>query len=174
MATFLDIGLLQKFELIFPFLLVIIVIWGLLSYSKFFGDNKFLHSMIALIFGVLVLFSEPIREIINRMAPWFILMFMFIFFLLVLSEMGGEGSGTYGWMKMTFIILSFVIVIYSIIDVKVWDVDTEDSSDIVAGGDIGKGGKSDVFSTLRHPAVLGLILIFFIATFTIQRLSFET
>ncbi len=177
MATFLDIGLLQKFDFIFPFLLVMVVVWGTLSYSKFMGDNKFAHSLIALLLGLLVLMSGTIREIINKMAPWFILLFIFIFFLLVLSKFGGDDGSpigeSYGWLKNMFLILAFIIAVVSVIDVTVWESEDGGSDSVVSGGDVGGSGKSAFFATLRHPSVLGLVLIFFIATFTILRLSSE-
>jgi hypothetical protein len=177
MATFLDIGLLQKFDIIFPFLLVFVFIWGLLGYSKFMGENKAVHGFIALILGLLVLLSAPIREIINRMAPWFVLLFIFIMFLLMLSGMSGEGAsmggGEYKWMNTTFIIITFIIVIFTIIDVMVWDEDTETAADTVTGGSPGDTGKEGFFAVLRHPAVLGMLLILIIASFTIQRLTVE-
>jgi hypothetical protein len=177
MATILDIGLLQKFELIFPFLLVIVVVWGLLSYTKFLGDNKLLHSLIALILGVLVLMSDAIREVLNRIAPWFVLLVMFIFFMLLLAKAGGvteaEIFHEFSWLRIVFLLISAFILLYAIIDVTVWDEDTETMGDTVTGGEVGEGGSSAFFATLRHPAVLGLIVIFLIATFTIHRLTME-
>ena len=177
MATFLDIGLLQKFEIIFPFLLVLVVVWGVLSYSKFLGDNKLIHGIIALALAILVLFSDSIREVLNRIAPWFVLLIMFIFFLMLLSKMGGDtgagvGEGA-GWMKMTIVIIALIILLFTIVDVMVWDEDTQTAGDIVTGGDVGEGGKASFFAVLRHPAVLGLIIILLIATFTIQKLAVE-
>jgi|TARA_B100002003_G_C14081303_1_gene520185 hypothetical protein len=175
MATILDIGLLQKFEIIFPFLLVLIIVWGILSYTKFLGDNKFLHSLIALILAVLVLMSDAIREVLNKIAPWFVLLILFIFFMLLLAKAGGvtdaEIFTEFSWMKITFVIISFFILIYAVIDVMVWDDDTETQGDVVTGGEVGDSGASGFFATIRHPAVLGLAVILIIASFTISNLT---
>jgi hypothetical protein len=104
MATFLDIGLLQKFGLIFPFLFVLVVVWGVLSTTKFLGDKKFIHGIVALVLALLVLFSTTLREVINNMAPWFVLIFIFIVLLLLgLKTFGmtnSEIQADFGWMKV--------------------------------------------------------------------------
>jgi hypothetical protein len=53
------------------------------------------------------------------------------------------------------------------------DGDTETMGDKVIGGEVGDSGASAFFATLRHPAILGLIVISLIATFTINRLTTE-
>jgi hypothetical protein len=164
MATVLDVGLLQKFDLIFPFLLVVVIVWGVLGYTKFLGDNKLAHGLVGVILGVMVLMSESIREIINSVAPWFVLLFLFIFFMMFLGKAGGladtEMIETFSWLKITFVIISFIILIYVTVDVTVWNEDTETSADVVTGGDPGEGGESAFWATLRHPAVLGLIFYY--------------
>lgn len=175
MATLLDIGLFEKFGSIFPFLFVLVVIYGTLNHVKFLGENKFIHSAIALIFAILVLASDSISAIINEMAPWFVLVFMFIIFLVMLFKTMGEQKEfipkEVEWIKMTFLIVFFVIFIFSVIDATVWDKDTRQYEDVVTGGEVGGGNKEAFFATLRHPKVLGLILILLISSFTIQNLT---
>lgn len=181
MATFLDMGLLNKFELIFPFLFVLVIVWGILSYSKFLGDNKFVHSLLALLLALVVLASAPSREIINLFAPWFVIIFIFALFVLISVKMFGVTDSEiaagikdrYSWIAWTLGGILLFIFIMSIINVRVWDEETEDSASVVSGGDVGGGKQSSVFATLRHPKVLGLFLILIIAAFTIQKLSIQ-
>ncbi|TKJ17571.1 hypothetical protein CEE44_03490 [Candidatus Woesearchaeota archaeon B3_Woes] len=181
MATFLDMGLLNKFELIFPFLFILVIVWGILSYSKFLGDNKFVHSLVALLLALVVLFSDASREIINLFAPWFVIIFIFVVFILISVKMFGATdseiaeamAGKYNWIAWTLGSIFLLIFILSIINVRVWDEDTEDSASMIKEGDAGKGGLGGFFATLRHPSVLGMLLILFIATFTIQKLSVQ-
>ncbi len=87
MATFLDIGLAQHFNVIFPVLLVFVIVFALLEKSKILGDNKGLHSLIALCIAIMMLFVPGVVQVIGIMAPWFVLLFILIlfFFLLLLS-----------------------------------------------------------------------------------------
>ena len=89
MATVLDLGLLQKFEIIFPFLLVFVIVYAILSSTKFLGENKGIHSLIALAMAIMILFSATTREIINVMSPWFVVLFIFILFVLLAFKLFG-------------------------------------------------------------------------------------
>jgi hypothetical protein len=175
MATFLDIGLLHKFDLIFPFLFVLLLMWGVLSQSKFLGENKVMHGLIALILGLLCLFSETLRAVINSMAPWFVLLFVFAVLLLLGFKTFGSSDvdikEDFGWVTKVFFVLAAIIFAYSVINVTVWDKDTEIAADVVSGGKVGDTGPAGFFAVMRHPAVLGLITILLIATFTIKRLA---
>ena len=175
MATFLDIGLIQKFEVIFPFLLVLVLMWAILRNSKFLGEDKgFVHAIIAIVLAVLVLLSDTATKVINAMAPWFVVLIMFIFFLLLLSKADGstESTGNYGWLVKIFSIISFVIFIYSLIDVTMWDEESQTLGDAIEGSP-GDSGKAGFYSTLRDPTMMGLMLIFLIGAFSIYKLSSE-
>ena len=181
MATFLDIGLLQKFELVFPFLFVLVVVWGILSYSKFLGDNKTLHSILALLFAVVVLFSAQARAVINAISPWFVIIFIFVIFILISIKMFGISDdsitaglkGDYQWVLWTIGIIGALVLIISVIDVNFWREDTS-TVDSIEEGDIGENGGGAILATLRNPNVLGLILLLLIATFAIQKLTIQT
>lgn len=170
MATLFDVGLIEKFSFIFPFLFVLITLYAGMAHAKLFGQNKFLHSVIAILFAFIALISETLREVINAIAPWFILLFIFIIFLLILQGFGAGGGDSPTWIRDVFLIIAFFIVVYSIIDVTVWNDDTETTSDDL-DGDPGDSGRAGFFATLRHPSVMGFILMALIASFTIKKLT---
>ncbi len=183
MATLLDIGLLQKFELIFPFLFVLVVIWGILSYSKFLGDNKTLHSILALLFAVVVLFSAQARAVINAISPWFVIIFIFVIFILISIKMFGVSDesiaaglkGDYQWVLWTISIIGVIVLILSVVDVNFWREETASPvGDTIEEGEVGGTGIGSVFAVLRHPNILGLLLLLLIATFAIQKLTIQT
>ncbi|MBI5389594.1 hypothetical protein HZB01_04410 [Candidatus Woesearchaeota archaeon] len=95
MASFLDISLLQNFSVIFIFILIWAVVYGILSKIKIFGDNKVLHALIALAVGVLVLFSGFSLEMIKIMTPWFTTLFIFGFLMIVMFMMFGAKEGDF-------------------------------------------------------------------------------
>jgi hypothetical protein len=109
------------------------------------------------------------------MAPWFVIILVFIVLLLIaLKSFGATDSditAQFGWLKPIIVGILIFMVIFTIIDIKVWNNDTETSADTVTGGDVGDGGKSAFFATMRTQAVLGLILIFLIAMFSIMFIS---
>lgn len=185
MATPLDISLLGNFKIIFPFLLSIFVVYGILSYKKVFGDNKALQALIALFVGFFILFSATVREIINTMAPWFILLFLLIFFgLLVFMSFGATETHImdvlrtkeYNYIIWWFAALIIIIGVGSTMSVTFKEgkpIGLNTSGEERAEGASG-AGTSAFFNILFHPKVLGLSLIFLVALFTVSKLSSST
>jgi len=182
MATFLDIGFLEKFSVIFPFLLALVVIYGILSYSKLFGDNKTVHILIALFVSMMLLLSDSVRQIINLMAPWFVLLFLFMVFLIIIFKVIGVTDSEilstvkdpkYQFVIWWFVAIAIVIAVGSLSSVTfkggvpagVTNTTSERSEAST------EKGESAFWNTLFHPKILGLALIFLIAVFTISRLA---
>ncbi len=185
MATFLDITLLEKFSIIFPFLLVFVVVFGVLSYSKILGNNKALQSFFALILAFFTFFSPTIRLIINRMAPWFILFVIAIMFIIMIFKTYGASDQDivgflrhpiYGSQVVWWILIIAIIIIVGSISsvtlrggekgIRPVGINTTTSEGITTTTE-----KSVFWDTLLHPKVLGLIAILLIANFTISKLA---
>ena len=83
MATFLDLGLLQHFAIIFPFLLVFVVTYAILTKFKVISEETSINALIAFAFAAMTLFSKPANALIITASPWFVVMFMFILFLIL-------------------------------------------------------------------------------------------
>ncbi len=178
MATPMDIGLLKEFGAIFPFLLVFIVVYAILIKTEFFKDNKGLASLLAAVCGIMTLFSPIVRDTVTLMAPWMVLLFIFIVFLLVafmifgttekdiMSLIKSEKFGIGMWV----VALALIITIGSLVSVI--------SERGGIGGDDGtevpEDQEEDFWKTLANTKVLGLTLIFFIASFTIRSLTMDT
>ena len=83
MATFLDIGILENFSIVFVFLLIFTIVYAILEYSSPFGKGKKgLHGIISLAVAFLIIISKPAVLLVTYLTPWFIVLFMFIFFML--------------------------------------------------------------------------------------------
>ena len=184
MAVF-DIALLGQFSIIFPFLLAWVIVFGVLSYTKSFGDNKGIHSIIALCLAFLFVLSKDAVQVINFASPWFVLFFIFIIFVIMAFKVfGATDSDIIGVMKnpefryiSTIIaILSIIIIIASFSNVmgqrtleegtEAETLETSDSGS-TATGDF----SSNVMNTIFHPQVLGLLVILIIASLTIKHLT---
>ena len=64
MATPLDSSLLQHFEVLFPFLFIMVMSYAILSYVKIF-DNKAIQAFLSFLLAISMLFSPIAREIIK-------------------------------------------------------------------------------------------------------------
>ncbi len=189
MATFLDITLLERFSIIFPFLLAFVVVYGVLSTTKIFGTNKSIHAFFAIIVAFFTFFSPTVRIIINRMAPWFILLFIFtIFLIMVFKAYGATDEDILAQIRSPrhgnqivwfFLAIILIIAIGSVTSVTMrgsdkgvrpigMNITTEEG--VTTTTDITQE-KSTFWDTLLHPKVLGLIVILLIANFTIGKLA---
>ena len=91
MATFLDVGLLENFGVIFVILLVFLIVFGILEYIKAFGEGRRgLHAIIALVVALLFLVSKVATAMIKMMVPWFMVIVIFFFFMLFIVRMFGR------------------------------------------------------------------------------------
>lgn len=187
MATVLDTSLLSYFEFIFPFLLVLVLVYALLVKIKFFKGNN-IPMFLAFLMAVIFSFSTIARETINTAAPWLVLLFFFIVITMVSYMALGATSddirgvltgGNYSWINIWVITILLIIVLGSL------------SAVVARHGGIGEGTEavpinqttgepvaaseqeSDFWQSLFHPKVLGLVFILLVSMFTIQRLTKE-
>lgn len=182
MATPLDVGLLQKFDVIFPFIFVLVIVYAVLARTEWFKEKQGVAFMLAFLLAIMTLFSSIAIKTINRMAPWFILVVVFgILVILAYQAMGisekhvletitgKEYGGTFAWWVLA---LMLIIGFGSLTSV----VSEEQQFTKLAAGEnatqvTGEGEAVGFWATLFHPKVLGLGLILLIAMFTIRHLA---
>jgi hypothetical protein len=183
MATPLDIGLLQKFDVIFPFLFVLVIVYALLTRTEWMKDKQGIAFLLAFVLAVMTLFSSIAVKTINRMAPWFIILIIFtILLLLAYQAMGIEEKSilevikgpTYGstiayWVLALMLIIGVGSLTSVVSEEKPFTALAEGEN--VSAVAAGQGEQVGFWATLFHPKVLGLALILLIAMFTIQKLS---
>lgn len=191
MATFLDIGILEHFSSIFTFILVYIIIYGTLEVSSPFGKGrKGLHALIALCIAFIIIVSKIAMFMISYMTPWFVVLFLFIFFLIFAVRMFGTSDK-----DITSIIKNRsvypILVVFAIIIVistlsaafgqRLLEKGTGEEGTIEGGDaqiiDSDPGStKTNSFSdnlinTLFHPKVLGMVVILLIGFFALLFLT---
>jgi hypothetical protein len=184
MATILDIGLLNYFSIIFPFLLIYASVVGLLGWLKFFGDNKLIHNIIAVSLAFLFVLSQALVKVVNMAVPWLILIFMLLMFLLIAYKFLGAKDEDIAKVLMRdktvaiWIMIIFVVIILGSI-AKIYFTE---GAPIPVGGEgsisvseenIGKTGVAAFWSTLFNPQLLAVIMVLLIAVFAIMLLSSE-
>ncbi|MFH1770992.1 MAG: hypothetical protein ABH828_05570 [archaeon] len=194
MATFLDIGILKDFSIVFVFLLVFVVIYAFLEYSNIFGQGrKGINGIIALAIGILIVISRPAVLLIHNITPWFMILFIFIFFVIFAIRMFGVSeSDTISMIKdqrvyMWLVVIFIVILIAGLSSTfgqlllekgtGIEGTTSENGTVVIIPGDIESGSTQttsfggNVLSTLVHPKVLGLIAILLIGLFSIVFLT---
>ncbi len=120
MVEFLDTGVLAYFSIIFTFLLIFVILYGLLTLAKPFGNNKNgLYAIIAFAFAILSISSGSILNLVTFVTPWFfMLIFISFFVLFVLMIFGLKAdqikAGMSSELRTWVIILTVVILIFGI------------------------------------------------------------
>lgn len=189
MVTFLDIGLLEHFAVIFPFLLIFLIVFGILQKTALFGDNKGIHALIALSIAVISLFTPGAIEVIVVMAPWFVILFIFILlFLMSLKITGVSDKSITDYMSKEFdtahwVILSaaLAIIVFGVSFVygssflpfsedSHGDLDVRDGNFTTDTGNF----NQNVGRVIFHPKTVGAIIVLLLGSFTIRMLAGAT
>src|SRR3989338_1085474 len=165
MATFLDVSGLQYFDSIFVFLLVWIVVYGTLSWSKVLGDNKLLNVIVGLVLGLLVLTSPAGTRLISRVAPFLTVILVLILLFNVVSKMLGGIVEAFPALKGIIIMILVTIVVVGIfVELrKDYDEEQDQIRDL-----------SNTYNVLFHPKFLGTVLILTVAVFAVALLAHKS
>ena len=186
MATFLDIGLLKAVAVIFPFLLVFVGVYAVLSKVSILSKDKGINSIIALCVAALNLLSTDAVNVILIITPYFLLLMLIIFFVIfALQFASGEGvkvglaSGpwsTFHWVIFISIILILLYGLSAVFGPKLAEGQSLTPSIPGEPGSIQPTTSTGTFESgakdvLFHPKVLGAALLLLIATFTVMKLG---
>ena len=167
MATFLDVAGLEYFSTFFVFIFVWMAVYAILAYTKIFGSNKAISILVGLMMGIFVLFSSTAAGIIQYIAPWFAVIFIFIMLISVTTNMFGVGGfesyASLKWILLVMIIITLIVGSLSYVREKTVIPGENETSE-----DIDYGKTSNFFF---HPRVLGLLFVLVMAVFTIALLA---
>ena len=187
MATFLEIGLLKYFSIIFPALLVFALVYAVLTMTKMLGDSKTVNAVVAIVLAFLVMLSEDIIALINFIAPWFVLFFLFIVLLLVVYKIFGATDKnlanfitTDRPVQWAIFAIGIVIVVAGFSHVygqRLLKSTVNETSENITGVEAVSTATSsfrdNVTRIFFNPKVIGLLFIFFVAVFAISLLTRE-
>ncbi|RJQ17241.1 hypothetical protein C4573_04280 [Candidatus Woesearchaeota archaeon] len=177
MASLLDLSLVSFFGSAFTFILIWVIVYALLEKTKALGaDKKGLNGIIALAVAVLVLASKFALKFVNFIVPWFLIMALVIFLIIFVFKVFGIGdssimaAGTES--RMWIITISVIILLFGFGAVfgqsalqQQGDTNTtqEDATVNEENPDTNTGNfNKNLYNTLFHPKVLGLIFLLII------------
>lgn len=164
MATFLDVTGLAHFTSVFVFLFAWLVVYATLLWTKVLGDNKFISAIVSMLLGIFVLLSNIATSVVASVAPFMVIVFIFLFLInvtagLLAGETGDVGASTaIGAVFLVFIII--VIVANAAAKIRSQADISETQTDL-----------SKTINLVFHPTFLGTVLILAVAVFTIALLA---
>jgi len=181
MATPLDIGALEHFEGLFPFLLIFTLIYAFLARTDWFKDKQGMAALIAVVIAFMTLLSDIAIKTVNMMAPWFVLLVIFItLFILAFMVFGFQSSDVTKFVSSgKFSVGNWVMAIMLIIGLGSLSVVVNEEvgfGDLQAGeeGAVKQVGDTEdvgFWQTLFHPKILGLVLLLLLSFFTIKYMA---
>jgi hypothetical protein len=172
MATFLDVTGLAAFSKIFVFILVLVIVYAVFVYTGKFGDTKWLAWIIAFIVAIFVILTDLATGLIQHIAPWFAVLFVFVIFIMMASKILGADTelGNYKWILTVVIIIVFVVGALTYIRKEVnvpGDIDDE-------GNEIKEDDYTRTSDFIFHPKIMGIIFTLLVAIFTVALLAGKT
>ncbi|MBI2105362.1 hypothetical protein HYT56_00825 [Candidatus Woesearchaeota archaeon] len=172
MVSLIDAGLGDFLIPVFIFLLVYAIIYAILKKIKILGDSVNVNAMVAFVLAALFAITPGAMEFITIIAPWFVVLVLIAFSILLVFMFGGVGSekiikifedSTVYW---TIIMLSIIIIIGGLTAVY--------GPFLVGGTPEGSGAGSSIQRTIFNAKVLTTVIILIIFAFAVRLLSFES
>lgn len=195
MATILDLGLLQSFDVIFPVILIFALVFAILQKTKIVGDSLGINSIIAIAVAFMALLSDNVIQVVKFIIPWFtIAIIFFLLIMLVFQVLGAKESDIFNYVKgdkaIGWVVIGIGIIIIfaafaNVLGQQLTEASVQTSgtqsygnvngtitttSENVATGNF----QQNIYSTLFHPKVLGLLVLFGIAIFAVALLTGPT
>jgi len=183
MATVLDISTLGYFDILFAFLLFFAIIYAILQKTGILGKNMGINGLVAVAVALLAILSDKVVQMINFIAPWFVVVFIFfILLLLVFQIMGAKDADIALAVKdkaVQWVIIGIGLVIVFAAFATVFGqtflekgaTDSDTSVNATDGSTTSGDFSNNVVSIIKNPKVLGLIVLFGIAIFAVALLT---
>jgi len=179
MVSPLDLGLLELFDFIFPVLLVWAFIFALLQKTEVVGKSLGINAIIATAVSFTVLLSRTVIDLINFAIPWFaIAIIFFVLMILMFMLMGAkEPLDAYKDPRVYWVLIAVGIIIAfaafgKVMGQSLLEQAAQPEKALEAGEGAATGSfQQNIYLTLFNPKVLGLLIVFAIAVFTVALLS---
>lgn len=186
MATLADVSALEGLYPIFVFILVWAVIYGILSSTKVFGQNKNIDAIIGLVIAIIVAITPKMGEVFRTMLPWYAWLLVVIMVIIMSMKFFGVTDDMFksflsdNRTVQTWIIIISIIILIAALG-KVYFSPDADNADrhvevdletgVTTSGNVDEVGEGAFWATLFNKKVLGFIMIMMIGVFTVLNLS---
>lgn len=185
MATVLDISLLQSFDVVFVVLAVWCIVFAILQKTKALTDGMGINAIVAVAAAFMILLSETLVSVISFMIPWFVVVIIFFVLMILVFQTFDKNINIGAAIKEKTVYWAIIGISLVILLAAIGNVAGQGLTEAAfSGGDSGNvttissdGGvastsfSGSLMSTLFHPKVLGLLILFGIAIFAIAFLS---
>ena len=101
------------FDFILPFLLIFAVVFGVLNYTKIFGNNRGVHILISLVIGLLAIRFPIYTDFLNIISSKLAIGLVIILTLIILVGLfiPAGARGIIGWILVAIGFIIFIVII---------------------------------------------------------------
>lgn len=191
----LDVGFLTYFSPVFIWVLIFTLIFAMMQFTKFLGNNKAIHAFIGLIIATVFLFSTEASTVVMFIAPWFTVLFIFAVFLLMAYKLFGatddqikSALANQSSIQYTILALGVIILLFGLsagfgqtllgytspADAASTNAVAEGVNAMNQAGTTSTATsdfQQNLVATLFNPKILGMLLILVIGAFTIRGMT---
>ncbi len=189
MATFLDVGILQYFDVVFAFIFVFAIVFALLQKTKIIGDSVGVNAMIAIATSFIMAMSRTVIQMITFMIPWFVIAIIFFVLLLLIFQVFGAKETDFAsavkdrvmrnaliGVGLVILLASFGVVFGQGFTEQAFDggeatVDAGSTVDGDSGSSATSSFQGNIRAILANSQVLGMVVLFGIAIFAVALLT---
>ncbi len=181
MVSIIDVTLLQKLGVVFPFLFIFAVSFGVLTLAGLFKDNKLVQALIAVALAFIGSLSPIVVRTINLMAPWFVILIIFMVLLLIaimtlgptredIASLIRSGKHEYIiWWVVFFVVLITIFSLWTAVsEVGKSRAITEPGTAVYSTEEMGS-----TYQLLVNPKILGIMFLILIAVVTLHYMTKE-
>jgi hypothetical protein len=195
--TFAGISILSRVSMVFVWLLVWVIVFGLLEKVKPMGpEKKNLHALIALCMAFFVVISGAAGFMIRFMATWFFVMVLFVFLIIFtigtlgVDEKKFAAAGSQGAVYFWIITFGVIIALFAfgqafgqgLLSMRSGQTTNTEAQTVeydangqplppVATTSGGGDFSQNVLTTMTHPKILGFVLLMLIGVVAVWFLT---
>ncbi|MEK6826415.1 MAG: hypothetical protein AABX90_02190 [Nanoarchaeota archaeon] len=167
MATFLDFNLLGFLFPLFVFFFVYLVLYGLFNKFNILGEDKNIHTLVALILALLFVLIADLRNLLTLIIPFFVLFFIVLTIIFIgVMLLGFKQEDITKYIRETPSIVATVVVI--VIVIFLIGAGTLFPEAIGFPSSTQTGVVSEARRIIFNPKVLGVIFILVVTSFLIR------
>ncbi|MBI2669081.1 hypothetical protein HYX14_04535 [Candidatus Woesearchaeota archaeon] len=182
MATPLALLTTTGLDIIFVALLVFSLVYAILQKTGILGKAIALNAIVAVAVMFMVLLSDNLVKIINFMIPWFAIAIIFFILLILCFQVFGAGEKdiskvlgdkTFQWTIIGVGIVIMVAAFGTVFGPSLTQASFQGQAVNVTegGGTATPSFEQNIYATLFHPKVLGMLILFAVAIFAIAFLT---
>lgn len=173
MASVLDVGILDYFSPVWIFLLVAAVMFGVLEVTNLFGKNRGLNGLVAFLMGLLFILTDPLRQFLNILTPWFVVLIVFTMCIVLIFLFLGVKPGVIATAAQEPGVVWFVIILIVILFIAVLTYVFGPQMQAITQGSEGgpEGLTKDIGLILFNPKVIGASILLLIAAQAVRLIA---